>query len=238
MAFPLVKHLGVRATLSVVNALGQLAGPDEERSGAVMGRKKFLRFGAGAVIAAGIVATGNMPAFARSGNSKALAWVEANSHRLPQRYDDIVKHDMPYRRAIFAELAPDTQRSMWFDHVNNYRAAHSNLNAEQNAALDRVVALIRDCPFTEQPKEGSPFQRAAKEVNERVVKAFGKDQARAILTTLGPADQVGTDGVLCQCSDQCHDWCEGSRYCKYGGCDFTRSCCTLWQWVCNGFCNT
>ncbi len=247
MAIPLVRMLGLRSTMRVVHALGQLRHPDNERSdeqagGAVVGRKKFLQLGTGVAVAAGLIATGQLPAFAMSGPSPARAWVETNRSRLPQRYDDVVTYPISYRRAIFSELAPQSQRQLWLDHLSRYRAAHPQLSAEQTAVIDQATDIVAtECTFDSEPARGSDLHRNVQELANRARQAFGDDEARALIATLGPAGDSTTSaaapaGTLCACSDQCHDYCEGSRYCKYGGCDFTRSCCTFWQWVCNGFC--
>jgi len=238
--------LGLRTMMRVVHALGQLSRPANE--GATnqtnvdgIGRKQFLQFGAGLLVAAGVMATGQMPAFAKSGRSKALAWVEANQDKLPQRYADIAAYPMAYRRAIFSELGPEIQRTMWLDHLDSYRATHK-LTREQSELIDRATELAKNvCSFDAAPAKGSDFDRRAQELTDAVKHAFGDDEARALLKTLGPVEDpiaasLEPDGILCPCSDQCHDYCEGSRYCKYGGCDFTRSCCIFWQYVCNGFC--
>ena len=245
MAVPLVRWLGVRSTFRVVHALGQLretAVEEPVADGSAMSRKRFLQFGAGVAVAAGIVLTGNMPAFARNGGAKAIAWVEANRDRLPQRYAEFAEYPMSFRRAIFSELAPDTQRRMWLDHIADFRAARPDLSKAQAAVVDRFRALAAEgCSFDSQPERDSAFDRTAREITVEAKAVFGHDTAHALLTTLGPVETAADrakdpDGVLCPCSDQCHDYCGNSYYCKYGGCDFTRSCCFLWQYVCNGFC--
>ncbi|MFJ3818129.1 chitin binding peritrophin-A domain-containing protein [Streptomyces sp. NPDC090056] len=81
MVLPLVRRLGPRSTMRVLRALGSLrlnrAGG--EADGAVdvggMGRKRFLRLGAGLVVAAGVTLAGRTPALAgerRAGSSRQV----------------------------------------------------------------------------------------------------------------------------------------------------------------------
>ncbi|MGZ3144474.1 bacteriocin fulvocin C-related protein [Lentzea chajnantorensis] len=250
MAVPLVRRLGLRSTVRVVRAFGQLrvsAAPPAEGAGDVMGRKQFLQLGVGAAVVAGLAVTGQVPAFARSGRSKSRAWVEANMHRLPRQYADFSTYPMTYRRQIYPHLPPETKRQLWLDHLSQYRANAAGLTPAGTAVLDRATAIVRDeCTFTSVPEPGSKFDRTLRELRQKAIRQFGRDEANAMLITLGPVqDPVSSPveedddlDVTCSCSDQCHDECPGSDHCEYQlhNCAFITDCCAFWLYVCNGLC--
>lgn len=249
MAVPLVQRLGLRSTIRVVRAFGQLRHPaarSAEATGDLIGRKRFLQLGVGAAAVAGLAVTGQVPAFARSGRSKSQAWVEANMDRLPRQYADFSAYPMSYRRQIYPHLPPETQRQLWLDHLGQYRETAARLTPSQTAVLDRATTIVRDeCTFTSAPEPGSKLDRTLRELGKEAVQHFGRDEANALLITLGPVQDPVSSPVeeddldyTCSCSDQCHDRCPGSNHCEYQAenCAFIRDCCFLWQYVCNGLC--
>ncbi|MGP4012754.1 bacteriocin fulvocin C-related protein [Streptomyces sp. 4N124] len=249
MAVPLVRRLGLRSTVRVVRAFGRLRHPADrsaEGAGDVMGRKRFLQLGVGAAVVAGLAVTGQVPAFAHSGRSKSQAWVEANMDRLPRQYADFSAYPMTYRRQIYPHLPPETKRQLWLDHLGQYRETAARLTPARTAVLDRATTIVRDeCTFTSVPEPGSQFDQTLRELREEAIRQFGRDEANALLITLGPVQDpvpfpVEEDDVLvtCTCSDQCHDNCPGSDYCAYKlhDCAFITDCCAFWLYVCNGLC--
>jgi hypothetical protein len=96
-------------TLRVLGALGQLREQVHESLTSVDGsqtlsRKGFLRLGAGATIAGGLLFTGVAPAFAEQRRSAAALWVAANRDKLPQTYQAITAYSLDYRQAIYRAL--------------------------------------------------------------------------------------------------------------------------------------
>ncbi|WP_405753472.1 bacteriocin fulvocin C-related protein (plasmid) [Streptomyces sp. NBC_00012] len=249
LAAPLVRRLGLRSTLRVLTALGQLrqdahapvTGP-EEKSG--VGRKQFLRLGAGIVVAGGLVLTGRTPSFAEDRQVAAKAWVEANRNQLPQSYDAVIAYNLEYRRAIYRELPASARRQLWLEQLQRYRADHPSLTAEQHHALDHITAIAeKESTFAPRRVASHSARKEEQDVKETAVQAFGHDEAYAILASLGPSTPpdplaITARPIACTCSDE-SDWCTNDTYCKKNAssCDVTGSGCgQFWEWACNGRC--
>ncbi|MGW7415860.1 bacteriocin fulvocin C-related protein [Streptomyces sp. NPDC054863] len=130
------------------------------------------------------------------------------------------------------------------DHLDRYRESAARPTPARIAVLDRATTLVRDeCDFTSVPQPGSAFDRKVRDLREEAIRQFGRDEANALLITLGPVQDtlpspVEADDLFVTCSDQCHDNCPGSDYCKYKmhNCAFITDCCAFWLYVCNGLC--
>lgn len=236
MALPMALTLGVRSTMNVLGALGELRQQQVEQSSEVgMSRKLFMRLGAGAVVAGGMVLTGNLPAYA--GPSPAALWVEENRGKLPQTYDDLIAHPMEFRRAIYRELNPAVRSDMWVEHVERYKAAHVDLTARQNEALDAVLRIFRD---SGNFKAGAAPGKIM-DVTEQIKASFGLESANQIVATLGPVDVVSDKAVDCQCATSA-DLCTNNTNCAAGtGCNVkpggsSMGCGPGWFWDCDGLC--
>lgn len=239
MALPLVRHLGPRATFAVLAELGHLKRQSGKNSShetaAGIGRKQFLRLGAGAVVAAGLIVAGRTPAFAEGEQVAARKWVEANMDRLPRKYEEVVAHPMAYRRAIYAQLPQNDRQSLWLEQLQRYRSAHPGLSAEQRDVLDVASAFVERGFVAAEGEFG-----ANERMRESMIAAFGEDGARALFTRLGPepdpTGSVGTAGAVCTCSTW-DDWCSGTTCMNFGECDRTSSGCgTFWSTHCDGIC--
>ncbi len=246
MALPLTRRLGVRATLRVLGALGRLreqihqplAGPADDTKR--FSRKQFLRLGAGATVAGGLLFTGTAPAFAEERRSAAAAWVTANRDRLPQTYQAIIAYSPDYRRAIHAALPASTRARLWREHVASYRAAHPPATSEQQRALADLERYISDdAVFGGDKGDKSDARvRADQEMSRQMIAAFGADEAYRVMASLGPDDQpVPARAEYCSCSDA-SDFCRVGTHCQYRvSCERIPSGCgAWWDYTCDGHC--
>lgn len=243
MCVQLTRRLGPRSTLRVLQGLGELrrqssGHPLDRADEGAIGRGRFLRIGAGALVAAGLVLTGKSPAFAERAGAAAAEWVEQNKDRLPTTYEDIIAYPLTYRRAIHARLSPTAQRQLWMEHLSRYRAAHPDLDPRQRAVLSKAIATAsKPATFESALAPDEALDR----LGTIAIEAFGKQQARGLLATLGsvpsPASHCPTLPDACECSTQ-SDYC--SVACRYDGnntCLHTnKGCGTFWQYPCNGCC--
>jgi hypothetical protein len=248
----LVRRLGLVSTVRVLRALGADDGLPPARTG--IGRKEFLRLGTGAGLATALLLVGRAPAFAaaRDITSDAHAWVRANKGRLPRTYADFAEYPLPYRRAIFAELPTATRSELWQEHLASHRASRrSDLTPDQTRVLDRAAKLVRD-ETTFAPRSSAERSRQEKvfaELKDASIAAYGKDEARALLATLGPAqDDVPSPNSCpaCECNGQ-DNWC-GATCCVNHDCAGTyhgsicncsdTGCGTFWAYGCNGLCGS
>lgn len=243
MSLPLTRRLGLRSTTRVLRSLGQLRrqanGHPLERPGTIS-RAGFLRIGAGAIVAAGIVFAGKAPAFAEQTCKAARAWVEANKHRLPESYDAIVEYPIAYRRAIFAELRPAVKGRLWTQHVNRYRDSHPGLSTAQIRVIDDIVAVATD-PSTFEPNGRQ--DQILRPLRESVMQAFGHDEARALVATLGTEDEAIGTAVApdCDCNTKEANYCPVTGVCihrRHNCVESTFGCGTFWLNRCNGGCTT
>ncbi len=242
MILPLIRQLGPRATLRVLQSLGwlrhQAAGhPLAHLEDNGIGRKAFLRLGAGAAVAAGMMIAGKAPAFAERSRESAQAWIEANRGNLPQTYDALADYPMAYRRAIYLELPPEGKSRFWLEHMRRYRAAHPHLSPGQVKALAQGQAIAAR-PSTFEGDYGSDPR--LEKMRDDAVREFGMAEAVAIFVTLGPSDTVApgqTEPMFgCTCN-QADDWCTWGYHCRDANCQNSSSGCGTWGGQrCNGLC--
>ncbi|WP_221357262.1 bacteriocin fulvocin C-related protein [Streptomyces beigongshangae] len=243
MAPALLRRLGPRATVRVLQSLGQLrvqaAGrPLSPVGRPAVGRAAFLRAGGGLLVAGGVVLLGRTPAFAE----QARTWAENNPRNLPRRYAEYIKYPTAYRRAVFERLTPSEKAALWTEHVKAWRVAHPHLTARQTKALEEIAASAAK-PASHDPALRSP--RELNHIKDVAVEAFGREEAKALGVTLGPAPSslpAGTDPRLlsgCTCNRE-DDWCGLAYHCRLENgatCDETSSGCGWWGGQrCNGLC--
>jgi hypothetical protein len=238
MAVPLLRRLGPRSTVRVINALGRLQRAETATTGRTIDRKQFLRFGAGAVAAIGLVVAGKTPAFAATEKSDARAWVEANRDRLPETYDAVVGRPMAYRKAIYQASSPQVRSRLWVEQLRRYRAARSDLTKAQVTVLDEALTIASDhTTFDYERSDFSAVISRVDKLSESARTEFGTDAARDVLATLGPADNVAqpADEDFCNCA-VIDSYCWGLRH--GGNCIVipVRDCGTLLLYVCDGLC--
>jgi hypothetical protein len=239
MALPLIRRLGIRSTARLLRALGSLPSTRiEPSSDHLLGRKGFLKLGAGLAAATGLILTGKTPATAAEAPEcvKARAWVEANQHRLPETYADFAAYPTAYRRVIYAELQAETRSSLWIAHLDHSRAARSHLTAQQRMVLDQVTRIAGD-PRTFTSNRDTGTDKQFTKLADSAIAAFGRTEARDILATLGPAKPtVEASGLPdCECAFFDSRWCWGA--CRTGGCEvLDTGCGALWIYPCDGLC--
>lgn len=246
MGLHLLFHLGPVATIRLFKALGELSDAVHagKSSDQLPERRTFIRIGTGLGIAVGIALTGKAPALADNGG-KARAWVAANKDRLPATYTSFTRHTMPYRRAIYDELAPNIKSRLWTDHLAQFRRSHPNMSAKQREVLAALEAHVSNEDTFRAPTGSA--EKDGGRLGSEIMDAFGRNEAIALVGTLGPTDPAtsateeevvraaSTLMVDCECSTMssyCPIWCSGVPSCtvSYSGCGF------LWQYACNGMC--
>jgi hypothetical protein len=229
-------------TLRVLGALGQLREQVHESLTSVDGsqtlsRKGFLRLGAGATIAGGLLFTGVAPAFAEQRRSAAALWVAANRDKLPQTYQAITAYSLDYRQAIYRALPVPTRAHLWREHITSYRAAHPPTTEDQQRVFAVLERYLADDTVFETATSGSQV-RADQQLARQVIAAFGTDEAYQIMASLGPSTQPGVAREeFCSCSDE-------SDFCRVGtGCQYRMSCERIpggcgawWNYDCDGHC--
>ncbi|MEU5586300.1 bacteriocin fulvocin C-related protein [Streptomyces chrestomyceticus] len=246
MAVALVRRLGLRATVRTVGALNDLRRPPRTDGG--HGRQQFLRLAGGAAVTAGLLLgagrTKAHAAHAAAGHDEAEQWVEDHRDSLPQDYDALTAHPLPYRQAIWAALPPPARSRLWVEQLARYRRAHPGLSPEQSDVLEKVhrIAAQESSFAFDRVADPGPAERALRESADR---HFGRAAANLLFATLGPAETSGKRGAKalnCNCSVEsnycsssaCHD-----NQCMKGRCNcrvYQRSCGYLWRYPCDGFC--
>ena len=246
MGLALVRCLGPVSTARVLVALGRLRNgesqPSEGQAG--MGRAQFLRFGAGAALALGLVAAGRMPAFAADGSAAVDAWLRKNKDQLSYRYDDVVAHPLQYRRAIFRESTPAVRSQLWTQQLTRYRAAHPELTAGQTDVLDQALKLASDESTFAMDGAGQPevHQRFA-DLQTSAIREFGQDSTYALFAMLGPDSEsytsrtlMGTQLADCGCSKDSPLCGRGQQCWDPHGCNYRTGCGWFWRYGCDGVC--
>lgn len=242
MALPLIRHLGIRGTLRVLSALGQLREQVHESLTSVddsksLSRKGFLRLGAGVTIAGGLLFTGAAPAFAEQRQSAAASWVAANRDKLPQTYQSITAYSLDYRRAIYRALPTPTRAHLWREHIRSYRTAHPPTTEDQKRVLAVLERYLVDDTVFETAKSESRVH-ADQELARQVIAAFGAEEAYQIMASLGPSAQPGVAREeVCSCSEE-SDFCRIGMNCQRRlSCEHIPSSCgAWWDYDCDGHC--
>lgn len=256
MAPRLVRHLGLSSTIRVIRALGQLsavpAHPEPEGKSPKIARKRFLQIGFGMTVAVGLLTTGQIPAFARSGPAKARAWVEANKAALPDTYKAVTSYPLEYRKAIFTTLPVEKKINLWLEQIRLYRAEHPSLSAIQDKVLRRATDFLsttgtRLYTLSAQTKEvAEEVDRTKVNLRKDAIEAFGYNDARLLIGTLGRDDftipsgshEAGATALDCECNNP-DSWCGWGWACwslPQIECDIQDGCGEFWCCVCNGRC--
>jgi hypothetical protein len=238
----LVRNLGLQATLRLLGALGEMrnsstpaSGGDDSPHG--IGRAQFLRL-TGLGVAAAMLG-GNATAHAGTAvMSEAQTWVASNKGNLPRNYAAFTASSMAIRKAVYEELRPDERRQLWRDHLRTYHARRASMTDDQRAVLDRAIELAdKESLFSGALEDG--LRRELDTLGERAVAAFGKEEARAMLATLGPAVREEDGSCDCNTNDTwgC-DSCLSVGPCATSWCTCTGSGCGwFWSKPCNGRCD-
>ncbi|WP_372452760.1 bacteriocin fulvocin C-related protein [Pseudonocardia nigra] len=240
MVLPLVRRLGLRATVAVISALGTLR--DEASAGQAvppgkpfgLTRKKFLQLGAGAVIAGTIVATGQVPAYA---SNPARAWANSNKAKPPTTYDEFSTYPPDYRREIYQKLQPAKRSEFWTEQLQRYQSSHANLSALQREILGDALRIASD-PAVFDPTTSQNSATEVQSLGIRAREAFGTSEAANLFATLGPpsptSKSLAAAGCGCSILD---DYCGAFLNCNPSECSYSPSGCgTFLQYPCNGDC--
>ncbi|MGI5285847.1 bacteriocin fulvocin C-related protein [Nonomuraea polychroma] len=145
---------------------------------------------------------------------------------------------MPYRKAIYAELKPEVKSRLWTEHLTHYRRTHPDLSPKQQQILGDLEASVRNVSaFRANPTD---TQAEDERLRLATIDAFGHDEARALMATLGPVEVTSPSEALavdCECSRQSNFCglafdCSGLPSCtaSFDGCGWR------WQYPCDGMC--
>ncbi|WP_405864604.1 bacteriocin fulvocin C-related protein [Streptomyces sp. NBC_00005] len=230
MTLQLMRRLGPRATVRVLRALGEAREKNRSQVSKGSSRAQFLRVAGGLAVASTILFKGGTPAFA-AGQDTAAAneWVEANAERLPTTYSDVTALPLAHRRAVHAALPPAARSRLWVEHIDRFRAAHTDLTPRQGRVIDRARSAASD-PATFQRRPLARPQHS--DLTESAIAAFGKEEAVQLLATLGPAEALAQDCACSSFSDACL-----FSDCIGGGCTISDGGCgEFWIWDCDGMC--
>lgn len=241
MSVQLVRSLGLRSSIRVLRALGELKHQTSAAHPTGVGRRRALRIGAGAALAAGMVIAGQVPSF----GATAAGWVAKNPGKLPHDYDEFSSYSLTYRRAIFRALPAQVRSQLWVEQFRRYRAAHPELTAAQRAVLDRAEAIAAD-PSTHSTAMTEAKHATFQQFGAAAREAFDAPEAAALFANLGPATSAAfgpqrpaSPESDCTCSTT-DDWCGSPTWCFYvkDQCDFVGGCGSQWVYLCDGFCMT
>ena len=264
MAARLSTRLGVRGTTRLLKALGEMRrnasrGCGVPRPG-TLGRGQFLRLaGAGVVVAAAAVAGRAVPALADSRKlTAAQEWVLANKEDLPTKYSDVIAFDIEYRKAIFGATTPAIRSKLWIDHFEAYRDSHKEMTSIQESIITRAAEIVKDVTIFDHAnatEKDSPQRHSLQVVKVDAIDAFGRNEARRLLATLGPESASKMEGALKKEDCHCHwsdDWCTSGTCnscscagvadcdkCNDGNCWCNCSsygCGTVYAYSCSGTC--
>ncbi|HWN66158.1 MAG TPA: bacteriocin fulvocin C-related protein [Haliangium sp.] len=163
------------------------------------------------------------------------AWLQENKAWLPTEYEDISSYPMAYRRAIFSRLAADQKSALWKQHLRRYVDSRPELSAQQLEFIRGAMDIASVKLFLEPV---DLHHQALEELRKAAVDAFGEEESRLLLATLG-ADEVQDVAqplATCECSVY-SDWCPWWHECYFGGCGSTLSGCgTYYKYRCDGTC--
>lgn len=229
MGVRLALRLGPLRTARLLRALGS-----ERRDAPAegLGRGRFLRL-AGLGVAAAVLGTGSASrAWAATPEQR---WVKANRAALPREYEAFAAHELSYRQAIFAELAPADRSSLWLEHLARYRGSHPGLTTEQGRVLDRAqVVFGRESTFGGM---NAALHEELESLRKDAIAALGREEGRAALATLGPVSKAALPGCGCSCVS---DWCSRSNcVCCVHDCwcqPKLNGCGTGFAYMCTGTC--
>ncbi|MBP2330053.1 hypothetical protein JOF56_010438 [Kibdelosporangium banguiense] len=225
----------------MLRALGSLRSPQREQ-GRGISRAAFLQLTAGVAVAGGLM-LGNSPAAAATSNDVDV-WIDANRGRLPATYDEVVKHPLEYRQAIFRELSPEQQSKLWVDHLNRYVKKNPELSAGQLTAIGAAIALAGDVATFRDYRDAA-VQESVDRLDDELLNEFGKIETAKLVRVLGEMPE--STGIraedllkkdfpcLCNVTD---DWCSGcpGQKCLGPCAPKPIGCGTLGVKSCNGRC--
>ncbi|MEU6718314.1 bacteriocin fulvocin C-related protein [Nonomuraea sp. NPDC046802] len=247
MVARLARLMGPRSALRLLGELGEMRkaveAPQEAADLAGIKRGQFLKF-AGVGVVAAIVGTRIDLASVPPPNP-AREWVRTHRDTLPRTYPEFSAHTMEYRKAIYANLPPEARQQLWQDHFQNYRQTHDRLTAEQQRVIDQAIEVIQGDVVN--PPLSAQSHAALDALSSAAIAAFGKDEARRLLATLGPDEPRAEPLAQCECATRSVWWCSnGCRgcypcpsgsYCSTAGCTCVESNCgTALAYTCDGKC--
>ena len=118
-------------------------------------------------------------------------WVEANRTKLPTDYDELGRLPMPYRRVVFGSLPPATRSALFQTQFERYATEHPDMNAEQQAALQKSRELFTPELYAappESPDRQAPERAPLAAFQQQAFAAFGREVTIQLFATIGPED--------------------------------------------------
>lgn len=263
MALPLLRRLGLQASKRVISALGELRSadfseqPHGSHQGPKMGRKQFLRFGAG-IATAGLILRGQTPVFAADiqhvqEDEDAKSWADANADSLPHAYDAVTTLPPARQRVVWHLSSPEVKGKLWAEQFRRYSTQNPQLSTSHVKVLTMGIALANNqATFASDAHNNPVIVSKIKALETAARQTFGDNAAYTLFTKLGdptsskvaPASSiVHPDNVTCSCSTS-SDWCSHngfpSNYCRGSRCSCSqyKGCGTMMWYTCNGMCAT
>lgn len=261
MALLLLRRLGPRKSIRVLHALGSLKRRADGRAselparGAEPGRgavdrAQFLRYAAGAAVAASMVLAGRTPSFAATERESAKGWVEANQANLPRAYDEVVAYPMTYRKAIYRALSPQDRSRLWAEQLSRHLAAHPDLPASKSQVVRDTLAFVTNEASFDFIGGRSRDIARVEELSRAAEQVFDRAEIGELFGTLGTYSAVQASRAVvpdtevpgCNCSRESNQCAQGadcvywqySVYCICGA--YCCDCGFLWQYECDGTC--
>lgn len=242
LAAHMVRYLGVRASVRVLKALGDLRQTQQEREiqsprSNSISRSAFLRVVGGALTVAAVTSGFG------SGTAQASAaqWVEQNAGPVPHTYAGVNSLAPEYRLAFFRTFAPEERRTYWLENLTAFRKVRPNasMTDRQTAVIARLEAFFRATPSFAAGVDPAAHESISL-LRTDTEGSFSQDDARTLL--LGTMDpQLAAASTACKCSSS-SDYCPGDfSSCRYpsqfGGCIWlSYGCGTFYNYPCDGNC--
>ncbi|WP_420811517.1 bacteriocin fulvocin C-related protein [Myxococcus stipitatus] len=164
-------------------------------------------------------------------HARVQAWIKENEDRLPTTLEEVSRYPMAYRRAIVEALPSKQKADLWREHVRQYIASHPSVGAKQREVLELVIASINPQLFS------SDITPELLRLEAAVKAAFGPEEARLIVATLGPPESLHAQGSpvgTCECNPR-SAFC-GKLKCRAASCMVLPGCGYMGRYQCNGFC--
>jgi hypothetical protein len=247
MVGPLLKRLGIRRSVKLINALG-VVDVESGLAGSVRGRQVYgwIRWLAPASV--GLWVSGCALLLAPRQDSRgmptsnlAVDWVRAEGRVVPTDYETVGSIGLPYRRAIFETLNGHQRSELWTDHVRMFRRTQDAWSSAQESSLAEVLNFVKNPAFFEKLDGafvGGSANPSVGTIRENAIAAFGRDQAYRLIAHLGHFNPhegmfVGT----CDCASG-DSWCGTGEGCGQlpGSCIAAAGCGTFWLSECTGSC--
>jgi len=108
--------------------------------------------------------------------------------RLATAASRIQSYPFAYRKEIMRKLTPEQRSSVWRNHITTYIQQHPELASDAVTALNAAVAAVTPDALSRVASKAERLSTTA--IAEQVQTLLGKDTAKYLFYTLGPADDT------------------------------------------------